>query len=72
VGLQSDRPEEAIRRAAEHVEATRRRLREGADEVARQRGSVADTAEHLSGMSRWIEQTRRELARGSRPDPDAA
>jgi len=55
------RSEEAIRRASEHVSATRARLREGAEEIARQRGVVANTAEHLNGMSRWIEETERQL-----------
>jgi hypothetical protein len=77
MGLQdgNHRSEEAIRRATEHVNATRRRLREGAEEIARQRGAVASTAEHLNGMSRWIEETERQLGaqrRSPRPEPDAA
>jgi hypothetical protein len=77
MGLYDDkiRSEEAIRRAAEHVSATRERLREGAEEIARQRGAVASTAEHMNGISRWIEETERQLdaqRRGPRPEPDAA
>jgi phage-related tail protein len=78
MGLHDDtntRSEEAIRRAAEHVTATRRRLREGAEEIARQRGAVRSTAEHMNGMSRWIQETERQLdaqRRSPRPEPDAA
>ena len=64
MGIDADpnpRPEESIRRVAQHVEAMRRRLREGAVEIARQRGSVADLAEHANGISRWIEETERQL-----------
>jgi septal ring factor EnvC (AmiA/AmiB activator) len=52
---------EVLRRAAEHVEETRRRLAAGEAEIHRQREAVAETQRHLSGMSRWIEQTERQL-----------
>jgi septal ring factor EnvC (AmiA/AmiB activator) len=52
---------DALRRAAEHVEETRRRLAAGEAELRRQREAVADTERHLTGMSRWIEQTERQL-----------
>lgn len=52
---------DALRQAAEHVEATRRRLAAGEAELQRQREAIAETERHLSGMSRWIEQTERQL-----------
>ena len=56
-----DDREAANRSAAEHVERLRRRLADGKSEIDRQRASVDDTREHLSGMSRWIEQTEQAL-----------
>lgn len=58
---------------AEHVTETRRRLEEGKAEIDRQRASVAETERHLSGVSRWIEQTARHLgeARSRRDQADA-
>jgi predicted nucleic acid-binding Zn-ribbon protein len=52
---------DTLRRTAEHVEETRRRLAEGQAEIERQRGALAETERHLTGMSRWIEQTERHL-----------
>jgi hypothetical protein len=52
---------DALRQAAEHVEETRRRLAAGEAELRRQREAVAENERHLSGMSRWIEQTERHL-----------
>jgi hypothetical protein len=43
--------------AAEHVEATRRRLADGRASIARQRQSIADTRRHLDEMARWIEDS---------------
>jgi hypothetical protein len=54
-----DEREAAIRAAAEHVERLRVRLREGQDEIHRQRASVSQTREHLSGIERWIEHADR-------------
>jgi predicted nucleic acid-binding Zn-ribbon protein len=66
---------EALRQAAEHVEETRRRLEAGEAELRRQREAVADTERHLTGMSRWIEQTEQQLgeqrARREELDDDA-
>jgi hypothetical protein len=56
-----DEREAANRAAAEHVERLRNRLRAGQHEIERQRASVTDTREHLSGMQRWIEHTERQL-----------
>jgi hypothetical protein len=54
-----DEREAANRAAAEHVERLRRRLREGQDEIHRQRAAVSETREHLSGTERWIEHADR-------------
>lgn len=64
--------QDALREAAEHVEETRRRLAAGEVELQRQRESVAETERHLTGMSRWIEQTERQLGeqRARREDLD--
>ena len=71
-----DEREAANRAAAEHVERLRTSLREGKAEIARQRASVGDTNEHLSGMQRWIQQTDAHLgeerARRERDDHDDA
>lgn len=56
-----DQREARLRAAEEHVERTRRLLAEGKSELERQRASVGETQEHLSGMQRWIEQTERLL-----------
>lgn len=56
-----DDRERANRSAREHIERLRRRLADGQDEIARQRASVDETREHMSGMSRWIEQTEQSL-----------
>ena len=40
-----------------------RRLADGRSELQRQRAVIDETHEHLAGMSRWIEQTDRELDR---------
>jgi chromosome segregation ATPase len=63
---------DALQRAAEHVEETRRRLEAGEAELRRQREVVADTERHLTGMSRWIEQTEQQLGeqRARREDLD--
>ena len=56
-----DRREEVNRLAREHVERLKRRLADGKHELARQRESVSETREHLTGMSRWIAQTELHL-----------
>jgi hypothetical protein len=56
-----DKREAANRAAAEHVERLRKRLEEGKDEIGRQRGVVDANRDHMSDMSRWIEQTERHL-----------
>ena len=53
--------EEANRAAAEHIARTQQRLRAGEQEIGRQRASIDETREHLSGMTRWIEQTEQQL-----------
>ena len=68
-----DEREAANRSVAEHVARLRRRLRAGQDEIERQKAVVGETAEHLTGMRRWIEQTERQLGnerarRGAKPD----
>ena len=53
---------EAVNRsAAEYVAHLRGRLADGLSEIRRQRESVDETREHLTGMRRWIEQTDRQL-----------
>ncbi len=56
-----DEREAANRSAADHVARVRQRLSAGEDEIQRQRASVDDTNDHLTGMRRWIEQTERQL-----------
>jgi hypothetical protein len=56
-----DKREEANRAAAEHVERLRKRLADGKDEIGRQRGVVDANRDHMADMSRWIEQTDRQL-----------
>jgi predicted nucleic acid-binding Zn-ribbon protein len=61
MGERADEREVAIRAAADHVAALRARLVAGRAEIERQRSSVSETREHLSGMARWIEQTDQQL-----------
>jgi chromosome segregation ATPase len=56
-----DEREAANREIAEHVARLRQRLVDGKDEIDRQRASVEETNEHLTGMRRWIEQTEEQL-----------
>jgi chromosome segregation ATPase len=56
-----DDREAANRSIADHVARLRQRLRAGKEEIERQRASVDETNEHLTGMRRWIEQTDRQL-----------
>lgn len=56
-----DEREAVNRSAADYLARLRQRLLDGKSEIERQRASVDDTHEHLAGMSRWIEQTDREL-----------
>jgi hypothetical protein len=56
-----DQREAANRAAAEHVARLRARLRDGKDEIERQRASVSETQHHLTGMRRWIENTAQQL-----------
>jgi len=53
---------EAVNRAvAEHLERLRRRLEDGRSEIERQRAEVDATHDHMAGMSRWIQETDRQL-----------
>jgi hypothetical protein len=56
-----DEREAVNRSAAEYLARMRQRLTAGKSEIERQRASVDETHEHLAGMSRWIEQTDRQL-----------
>jgi hypothetical protein len=56
-----DEREAANRAAADYLAQLRRRVAAGKSEIERQRAEVDATHEHLAGMSRWIEQTDREL-----------
>ena len=56
-----DEREAANRSAADYLARLRQRIADGKSEIERQRASVDETHEHLAGMSRWIEQTDREL-----------
>jgi hypothetical protein len=56
-----DEREAANRSAADYLARLRQRLTDGKSEIERQRASVDATHEHLAGMSRWIEQTDRQL-----------
>ena len=58
-----DEREAANRSVAEYLDSLRRRLADGRSELQRQRAVIDETQEHLVGMSRWIEQTDRELGR---------
>ena len=49
-----DEREAANRSIRDYLERARKRLADGRAELDRQRASVDDTREHLSGMSRWI------------------
>jgi hypothetical protein len=56
-----DEREAANHSAADYLARLRQRLSDGKSEIERQRASVDETHEHLAGMSRWIEQTDRQL-----------
>jgi hypothetical protein len=56
-----DEREAANRSAADYLARLRQRLSDGKSEIERQRAVVDETHEHLAGMSRWIEQTDRQL-----------
>jgi hypothetical protein len=56
-----DEREAANRSVAEYLARLRQRLADGKSEIERQKASVDETHEHLAGMSRWIEQTDRQL-----------
>jgi glutamine synthetase adenylyltransferase len=56
-----DDREATNRAAAEHVAWLRARLVAGRSEIDRQRSSISETNDHLSGMARWIEQTDQHL-----------
>ena len=58
-----DEREAANHSVAEYLESLRRRRADGRSELQRQRAVIDETQEHLAGMSRWIEQTDRELGR---------
>ena len=54
--------DEANRAAREHLERTRRRLRDGRETLARLHESIDATNRHIETMSDWIEETERTLA----------
>jgi chromosome segregation ATPase len=56
-----DEREAKNRAVADYLERLRKRLADGRSELERQRALIDETHEHLAGMSRWIEQTDREL-----------
>jgi flagellar biosynthesis chaperone FliJ len=56
-----DEREAANRSVADYLARLRRHIADGKSEIERQRASVDETHEHLAGMSRWIEQTDRQL-----------
>ncbi|MDX6451118.1 MAG: hypothetical protein QOH16_1167 [Gaiellaceae bacterium] len=56
-----DEREAANRAIADYLVRLRQRIADGKSELERQRASVDETHEHLAGMSRWIEQTDRQL-----------
>jgi hypothetical protein len=71
-----DEREAVNRSAADYLARLRQRLTDGKSEIERQRAVVDETHEHLAGMSRWIEQTDRQLGqererRGGRGDSSA-
>ena len=49
-----DEREAANRSIREYLDRVRSRLADGRAEIERQRASVDDTREHMSGMGRWI------------------
>ena len=53
-----DEREAANRSIREYLDRVRARLAAGRAEIDRQRASVDDTREHLSGMGRWIAEQR--------------
>jgi predicted nucleic acid-binding Zn-ribbon protein len=57
----SDEQFDANRSAREHVERTRRRLREGRAELERLHESIDDTRKHIASMSDWIDGNERAL-----------
>ena len=56
-----DQREATNRAAADFLAGLRQRIVDGKSEIERQRAVVEETHEHLAGMSRWIEQTDRQL-----------
>ena len=56
-----DEREAANRSIADYLARLRERLADGRSELQRQRALIDETHEHLAGMSRWIEQTDRQL-----------
>jgi hypothetical protein len=71
-GMSEHDDREALNRsAAEHVEATRRRLADGRAALDRQRESIADTRRHIDEMARWIEDSGLEHGDRHRTQDDA-
>lgn len=56
-----DEREALNRSAADYLERLREQVTAGRSEIERQRAVVDENHEHLAGMSRWIEQTDRQL-----------
>jgi predicted nucleic acid-binding Zn-ribbon protein len=54
-----DERERTIRQASEHVAHMRKRLDDGRAEIERQQASISDTREHMSGIERWLDESRR-------------
>ena len=56
-----DERERRLRAAADHIDRTRRRLADGQATIERLQESVEATNKHLASISRWIEETDRQL-----------
>ena len=54
--------DEANRAAREHLERTRRRLKDGRETLERLHESIDATNRHIETMSDWIQETERALA----------
>lgn len=57
-----ERSDEAANQAVrEHIERTRKRLRDGRDKLERLQAEIDDTNRHIEIMSTWIEENERAL-----------
>jgi len=53
--------EGANKAARDHIERTRKRLREGRDKLERLQAEIDDTNRHIETMTTWIEENERAL-----------